>query len=387
MDEFIPGMMISLSAEHDLNDFDWYTFNGDKRVTMKGHNQRHDFKLEKGDVFGVRSTRQLGKMQAVKRDMTHVLFRNIEESKLDKVIEKSKAYRGPAVKHPELEGRKRAPKVAIKSTEIKIPNRLTDDFFTPKNVVERTSYNRQDYQWRKASKQLRILTKKMGKARKPLELGDLVGMRFVTVAKGGYIIMPNQERVNIPTEVYKEIVENSRILPRAEQLSGEINMLDIKDQILAERPEGRRATIKRRVGGAAGGNSMNNLRRRLANDPLLGDDEHDDFEDETDTEAELLREMLSPGSIIKISRARDRRVMVYRMKVDEKKHQMSMYFLGLEDGDKPNIEEVYFTKLDSRTRVSDVKSKITVEGHYPTTKLKRVVGVELSDAKTISLMR
>lgn len=383
MEELIPGMMISLSADHDLNDFDWYTFNGERSVTLKGHNQRHDFKLEKGDVYGVRSTRQLGKMQAVKRDMTHVLFRNIEESKLDKIIEKSKAYRGPAVKHPELEGRKRAPKVAIKSTEIKMPNRLVDAYFTPKNVIERTTYNRQDYQWRKAGKQIRVITKKMGKARKPLELGDMIGMRFVTQAKGGYIIMPNQERVNIPTEIYKEIVENSRILPRAEQLSGEINMLDIKDQVLQDRPEARRATIKRR-----GGNAMTNLRRRLANDPLLHDeDDHDDFEDETNLEAETVREMLSPGSIIKISRARDRRVMVFRMKVDETKHQMTMYFLGLLDGDKPNIEEVYFTKLDSRTRVSDVKSKITVEGHYPTAKLKRITGVELSDAKTISLTR
>lgn len=385
MELFLKGMLVSVSADHNLEDFDWYTFGGAKAVTLKGYNQRHDFRLEKGDVYGVRSTRQLGKYQLVKRDMTHVLFRNVEESKVDKIIDDSKVYRGPKVAHPELEGRKRAQKVAIKATELKLPNRMTDPYFSPKGVTERTSYDRQDYQWRNVGKQIRIKTLKMGKARKSLEHGDVIGVRYLTVAKGGYIIMPNQERVNIPTEIYKEIVENSRILSRGEQRSGVINMLDIKDTVLAERPEGRRATInrKRKAGGA-----MEGLKRRLANDPLLGDDEHDDFEDDTDHEAELLRDMLSPGSVVTISRARDKKVLVYRMKVDEKKNQMTLWFLGFDSStDKPNTEDVMFTKLDSRTRVSDVKARLRPEGHFQTNRLKRITGVELSDAKSISLMR
>ena len=380
---FLKGMMVSLSADHDLSEFDWYTFNGAKTITLKGYNQRHDFRLEKGDVYGVRSTRQLGKMQLLKQDATHVLFRNVEESKVDKLIDVSKAYKGK-VAHPELGDRKRAPKIAIKSTELKIANRMSDQYFSPKNVIERTSYDRQDYQWRSIGKQIRIKTLKMGKARKALELGDVVGIRYLTVAKGGYIIMPNQERVNIPTEIYKEIVENSRILTRSEQKSGTINMLDIKETVLSDRPEGRRATIKRRT---QGGGSMAGLKRRLANDPLLGDDEHDDFEEETNPDADMLKDMLSPGSIITISRARDKRVLVYRMKVDEKKHQITFWFLGVDASDKPDTEDLMFTKLDARTRATDVKARIKVEGHYPTNKLKRIVGVELSDAKSISLMR
>lgn len=382
MEFFIKGMMVSLSADHDLDGFDWYTYAGPKRVTLKGYNQRHDFTLEKGDIYGVRSTRQMGKYQLVKHDMTHVLFRNVEDTKVDKIMDISKVYRGPRVKHPEIEGRQRAPKVAIKPIEVKLANRLLDQFYTPKSVVERNSYDRQDYQWRTATKQIRVKTLKMGKARKPIEVGDVIGVRYVTAAKGGYIIMPNQERVNIPTEIYKELVENSRILPRGEQKSGVINMLDIKDTVLNDRPESRRATMNKRLPGGA----MSSLKRRLANDPILGDEEHDDFEEETDTEAELLRDMLSPGSILTISRARDRKVMVYRMKIDEKKSQMSIYFLGM-DGDSPNVEDVSFTKLDSRIRVSDVKARIKVDGHYPTNKLKRIAGVELSDAKTISLQR
>lgn len=386
MDEelFLKGMMVSLSADHDLSEFDWYTYQGAKKITLKGYNQRHDFRLEKGDVYGVRSTRQLGKYQLIRSDMTHVLFRNVESSKVDKIIDDSKAYRGKTPSHPELDGRKRAAKVAIKPTELKIANRMTDQYFSPKGVTERNSYDRQDYQWRNVGKQIRIKTLKMGKARKSLEHGDIIGLRYLTVAKGGYIIMPNQERVNIPTEIYKEIVENSRILPRGEQRSGVINILDIKDTVLAERPEGRRATINRKT--RAGG-SMEGLKRRLANDPLLGDD-HDDFEDDTDQEAELVKDMLSPGSIITISRARDKKVLVYRMKVDEKKHQITFYLLGYDSAtDKPNIEDVMFTKLDARTRVSDVKARLRAEGHYPSNRLKRITGVELSDAKSISLMR
>lgn len=372
-------MLVSLSADHNLDDFDWYTFTGDKATTLKGFNQRHDFRLEKGDVYGVRSSRLLGKYQAVKAGMTHVLFRNIPEDKIDKLVDKSKAYRGSSVKHPELEGRKRASKVAIKTTEIKIANRLTDVYFTPKNVTERSSYDRQNYQWRKLGKQVRIITKKMGKARKPLEHGDTVGLRFVTNAKGGYVIMPNDERVNIPTEVYKEIVENSRILPRNEQQIGVVDMYDIKDKILADRPQ---RTVKR---ATRRGDSMVNLRRRLASDPILGGDDDDDFEEETNHEAELLRDMLSPGSILRISRTRDRVVLVYRMKVDEKRRSMEFYFLGMSKDGKPNVEDVYYTKLDSGVRVSDVKSKLSVEGHYPTRDLKKITGVELSDAQSLTL--
>lgn len=382
MELFLKGMMVSLSADHDLEAFDWYTYNGTKKVTLKGYNQRHEFRLEKGDIYGVRSTRQLGKYQVVRADMTHVLFRNVEESKVDKIIDDSKTYRGPKISHPELDGRKRAAKVSIKPTELKIANRMTDQYYSPKGVTERTSYDRQDYQWRNVGKQIRIKTLKMGKARKALEHGDVVGLRYLTVAKGGYIIMPNQERVNIPTEIYKEIVENSRILPRSEQRSGVVNMLDIKDTVLADRPEGRRATInrKRNAGGA-----MESLKRRLANDPLLGDD---DFEDETDHNAEYVKDMLAPGSIVTISRARDKKVLVYRMKVDEKKHQTTFWFLGYNsETDKPDTEDVMFTKLDSRTRVSDVKARLRPEGHYPSNRLKRITGVELSDAKSISLMR
>lgn len=372
----------SLSADHNLEDFDWYVFHGEKTTNLKGYNQRHTLTLSKGDVYGVRSSRLVGKYQAVKRDMSHVLFRNIPEASIDKLLDKSKKYRGAQIVHPSNEGRKRAAKVSIKSIEAKMPNRLVDEYFSPKNITERTSYDRQDYQWRKVSQQVKIVTKKMGKARKPVEAGDMIGMRFVTTAKGGYIIMPNQERVNIPTEVYKAIVESSRILPRTEQLHGTVDMLAIKDTILADRPEQRRANVKRRVGGDA----MGNLRRRLANDPILGDDEHDDFEEETDADAELLKDMLSPGSIVRIVRARERRLMVFKMVVDAKRRQTSFYFIGM-NGDVPDPNVVYFSKVDSMMRSSDVKSKIIIDGHYPTVKLKRIRGVELADAKTMSLTR
>lgn len=376
-------MMVSLSADHELDGFDWYVFNGEKKITLKGYNQKHDFVVEKGDIFGLRSTRQLGKYQAVHSRMTHVLFRNVEESKIDTIIDKSKAYRGKPIQHPELaDGRKRAMKTAIKPIEITLANRLSDQYFSPKNVIERSSYDRQDYQWRSVGKQIRVKTLKMGKARKPLEVNDLIGLRYVTAAKGGYIIMPNHERVNISTETYKDIIENSRIVPRGEQRQGVVNISDIKADVLNDRPEGRRATLH----NSKGGGGAATVKRRLAGDPVFSDDE-DDFEDSTDESASLMREMLSPGSMITITRARTRKVMVYRMKVDEKKNHLTLWFLGIGADGKPDIEDVYYSKMDSRLKVSDMKAKIKVDGHYPTTKLKRILGVELADAKIIQIQR
>lgn len=213
-----PVRLISESANIDPENFSWLVYKGNKK-SLKGHNQRHTLVLEKEDIYGVRFTKTKT-YQLVKADALHVIFRNIDKKKHDNILKVSTPYKGPTPTDDEVtEGFVRNRRVPTK--ENSVANKQKDNYFRPRyKINEYGSIDHGDYQWRKVSDRIQITTKKQGKSKGFLPVGSIVGVRYLTPARGGYILMDVNKRVLISHELYSHIVNSSKILPKQQQRTG-----------------------------------------------------------------------------------------------------------------------------------------------------------------------
>lgn len=217
-----------------LKDFTWYT-QGAKKKSIGGRNEynaRHPLVIEAGDVFGVKKTLRgpsAGDYQLVLGKAPHVIFRAVPAKKVDAVIKEAKPYKGS---NPEKAAGVRAKKVTL--VEKEGPNKQRDTFYKPRGtIVEKTTFDRDNYQWRLlvTPKKINVKTLKQGRVRGSVKDKDVIGLRYLTPAKGGYVIMPNDMRTNISHELYEELVGASRILPPARQQKGIIIAEDVKKTV------------------------------------------------------------------------------------------------------------------------------------------------------------
>lgn len=238
---------VSEAANIDPEDFAWLVFTRSTKMRLTGYHQRHVLNLSKGDIFGIRRTRS-NTYQLVKSDAMHVLYRNLSPKTYANIMKNSIPYKGPTPTEQEVEdGFVRRRKVSTREP-VPNPHKRTDDYYIPTKgrIVERYSLDLSNYQWRKIrTGNIRVVTKKQGKAKAMLRSGDVVGLRYRSPARGGYIVLDNNTRIHISHELYTEIVHDSRVLPMSRQKTETVDLGTGKEETPPPKPKRKPVKKKR----------------------------------------------------------------------------------------------------------------------------------------------
>lgn len=237
---------VAEAADVDPNDFTWLVFKRKTslRTQPQAYNQRHTLVLEYGDVYGVLKTRKQV-YQLIKQNEMHILYRGIPQSVHDRIFDVSVPYKGQTPSLKIEPGFQRAKRKAVVPVEKKTMRR-TEDFFKPAHdVVEKSELDYANYQWRKMTKRVRLYSKRHEKTQTVLQIGQLVGLRYVSPAKGSYIIYDDDHRVLVSHEMYVKVKDESKVLPMSQQREGVVDLETGKEvkQKVEQRPG---SIIKRR---------------------------------------------------------------------------------------------------------------------------------------------
>jgi len=232
-------MIIALAASPaDFKQFEWM-YNAGKQFELNLDGT--PIKVEPDDLMGFRKATRgptAGAYQVVLAKYPQKIYRSIKQEQIDKFIKRFKEYTG-IPDAPKKEGARHS-----YMSKGRLQNdRLESQFWTsPSKPRETESYNRDDYQWRKVMHSTPVTTKHYGTSRAVLKPGDEIGLRYLRKSHGGYIIMPNGERVLIAHDLYEQITNNTDILPRARQQTGIVEFSELKDS-LPKRAAARRIKI------------------------------------------------------------------------------------------------------------------------------------------------
>jgi hypothetical protein len=218
----------------DLEAMTWYTYEGPKKrigIEREFH-QKHSLDLVPDELVALAMPARgpsVGKYRVVLGSRLHVTFRSVPADAITKLMKYLKPYKGKTPTHDVLpEGRKRVAKVRIR--EKADSDKLKDDLYKPGGTVRETNqYNRENYQWRKVVHEgTKIKTMKQGRTRYVLQRDDVIGVRYMTKARGGFILLPDNQRINIDDATYQELLGHTRILPSSKQQKGIVILADIK---------------------------------------------------------------------------------------------------------------------------------------------------------------
>lgn len=235
-------MIIAIAASQaDFSQFEWYSNSG-ADITLD-YGDKH-LVAEKDDLIGLRastSNASRGTYQVVLAKYPQIIFRSVKQHTIDGFSKHLKKFKGIPEKPAKTGQRQRKITHAI-SDSIDKDKQKAQFYRSPRSPRESGSYDKEDYQWRKiVHAGIAVETKHIGVRKAELHKGDVIGMRYLRKSHGGYIIMPNAERVMISHDLYEKITLNSDILPRSEQERG---IVDIKE-VRATLPKGRRVSVPR----------------------------------------------------------------------------------------------------------------------------------------------
>lgn len=286
-------MIISIAASPaDFKQFEWM-YNAGKAFKLRLDDT--PVTVEPDDLVGFRKATRgptAGAYQVVLAKYPQKIYRSIKQQQIDKFIDQFKEYKGI----PD------APKKTGARHSYMSKGRLTNDrlesqfYSSPNKPKETESYDRDDYQWRKVEHATAVTTKHYGTTRSGLKVGDVVGLRYLRKSHGGYIVMPNGERVAISHELYEQITNNTDILPRAQQLTGIVSFSDL-EQTLPKRAPARRIKIpvkpkhkdeERKTG------ESETAKHAKRNAPLVTMFNYQDIEEQVDFEDEEEEDLLNP---------------------------------------------------------------------------------------------
>lgn len=362
----------------DLESMTWYTFNGDKQVRMgvdKQFNQKHPLVVRPGELVALKKTLRgsgAGNFQVVLGHAIHVLFRNVPQKMIDKIVDDLKPYKGKIPTHDVLpEGKSRTTKVRIR--ERSESDKQKDDLYKPVGPVrETTTYDRLNYQWRRVVHPgTSVKSMKQGRSKYISQADDILGMRYMTKARGGFVILPNMQRVNIDHDTYMKLVESTRIQPTSKQQKGIVILADVKatmpKQTRVRKPKEPEPDVRDLAPSKT--TPGERLRKRLAADlkrtnavsphreiPDVewDDDDEDDVPPIPDTpevpEAHQPAQVLRVGSILQSSKRPDNQFVVIDSTVHNDYTEFALYGLRNTDVRKfrlPNDQDM--TKYKSVT--------------------------------------
>ena len=221
-----------------------YKFEGREKIEVGGHREyskRQALIFNPGEIYSVKVTSRgptAGRYVIKLASMPHVTFRSVPPEAVKEVIDASTPVDAKVE-------RAAAGRAAYTSTRSSKADKQKDDLYKPAGTInERTTYDRNNYQWRLVvASKINVKTLKYGRMRATINKNDVVGLRYSTKAKGGYVILPDDQRINISHENYLEIVEGSRILAPARQQKGLVVIAEIKtgpkDRILYRDEDGK----------------------------------------------------------------------------------------------------------------------------------------------------
>jgi hypothetical protein len=342
-------LMIAEAKVKDLATMSWFTYTGDKAIrlgTDKQFNQKHPLVVRPGELVGLKKAARgpgAGNYQVVLGHAVHVLFRNVTQKMIDKIEDKLKPYKGKPPEHGQLnEGQKRTSKVRIRDKEV--ADKLTADLYRPEGPVrENTTYNRENYQWRKVVHAgVAVKSLKQGRSKYSTQEGDAVGMRYMTKARGGFIILPNMQRVNIDHDTYMKLIESTRILPSSKQQKGIVILSDVKATLPKETRNRKKKEPEPDV-RIQRGEPENKLARRVQRDIKgfthdhdipdtdIEDDELEDDETPPVPEAHQPAKVIKVGSLLQSAKRPDNKFAVVNAEAHETYTEFSLYNLRTKD--------------------------------------------------------
>lgn len=258
-----------------------YQFKGRRKVEVGGHmeySKRHTLVFNPGDVYSVKITTRgptAGRYQIVFERAPHVKFRSVPPEAVAAIIKDSK----PADVKIE---RTKGTRAAYTTTRSSRANKQKDDLYKPPGTInERSTYDKNNYQWRLiVGTKINVKTLKQGRVRAVLKDKDIVGVRYVTKSKGGFVLLPDDQRINISHENYLDIIEGSRILAPARQQKGLVVIADIKtgpkDRIITRDETGQ---VVRNSTKTKSKNPIDMGRGLLRDAKKVGGDELGDWDD------------------------------------------------------------------------------------------------------------
>lgn len=346
----------------DLEAMTWYTYNGPKLVKLgvdKQFNQKHPLVIKPGELVALAMPARgpsVGKYRVVLGHAVHVLFRSVPAKMIDKIMPNLKPYKGKIPTHDVLpEDKKRTSKVRIR--ERAESDKLTDDLYKPTGPVrETTQYSRENYQWRKVVHGgTKIQTMKQGRTKYTLQPDDVIGVRYMTKARGGFIILPDGQRVNIHDDTYQQLLGHTRILPSSKQQKGLVILSEIKaglpKQTRVRKPKEPEPDV-RDSNKPKPESAAERLRRRLGHDvaktkgasvhdelPDEAEDWNDDEEDVSETPAtpsvvptaHQPVQVLKVGSLIQSSKRPDNEFVVVDSTAREGYTEFALYNIKKKD--------------------------------------------------------
>nr|DAF93695.1 MAG TPA: hypothetical protein [Myoviridae sp. ctshb19] len=280
-------MIISLAAvAADFAQFEWM-YNAGKEFELNLDGTK--VKVLPDDLMGLRKATRgptTGSYQVVLAKYPQKIYRSVHEEVVKKLVKGFKEYTG-IPEAPKKEGKRHA----YMSKGRLANDRQTSQFWTSPNKPRETeSYDRDNYQWRKVMHSVAVTTKHYGTSRATLRDGDVVGLRYLRKSHGGYVIMPNGERVLITHELYEQITNNTDILPRGQQKTGIVEFSEIAKE-LPKRAPARRIKIPpkpkdpvaprvTKTGDAESAKHADRLKQLVSTYDYQDIDEDFDFEDE-----------------------------------------------------------------------------------------------------------
>ena len=215
---------ISLAGpKADLESFRWYVYEG--HSTIKVAVGDYPITCEPGDAYGLKKATRgptAGKYQVVVARESHHVFRSVPPEALEDLLEDSK----PLDAMPDLSkktGLRHARRV-VQNAEIH--DKQTSDRYKPKaRPTEINGYDRAHYQWRqyRGDTPFKIHSFLYGKLKHTLHKSDMFGIRFVTPARGAYVVVgfgDNEKRIQIKYEEAEKLADATNILPMSKQLKG-----------------------------------------------------------------------------------------------------------------------------------------------------------------------
>lgn len=285
-------MIIALAAvQADFRQFEW--------LSNKG--PTFDLKLEAGlpikvetdDLIGLRKATRgptTGAYQVVLAKYPQKIFRSITQDQINEFIHHMKPFVGIPDK-PEKTGVRQG---QLRKQHLETGDKLTAQFYVaPSKPRETDSYDRNNYQWREMVRTVNVTTKHHGTTRSSLREGDVIGLRYLRKSHGGYVLMPDGERINISHEVYEKITLDSDIKPSADQQRGIVDLNELM-QSLPKRPRRPAIRIPKPIKIPRVKESQHSDHFIDRAKPLVSDYHYKDIEEELDFEPEDEDDLLNP---------------------------------------------------------------------------------------------
>lgn len=220
---------LSAVRTHKLDDFTFYAYTGPKKHLGDAgdYNQRHPLVLHKGDVIGLKKTTRghgAGNFQLVNASVSvSALFRNVPHQTIAMLNKYFDEHTGQVKEMEDGKGGR----VKKTKTHARVANKKSREvaelFRGDSSKKEVSTYEKENYQWRviTSNSPIGLKTAKQGRVRDHVKKGDIVGVRYIQPARGGWVVVErNGLRLNVSKDAYMDIVENSDILPADEQRNG-----------------------------------------------------------------------------------------------------------------------------------------------------------------------